>query len=134
MKKYLLILLTLSLAFSACSARDSSASLIGSWKLTAYGSADSLTPVVPNSQAQITFSEDGTVNGNSGCNGFGGSYAVQGDQLTFSEIVSTLMLCDTPLMGQEEAVFQVIIATAAFQVESDTLTLTNNNRVLVLTR
>jgi heat shock protein HslJ len=59
---------------------------------------------------------------------------VEGDQITFSEIVSTLMACDDPRMEQEDAVRQVLTDTATFTIEGNTLTLTNNEMVLVLTR
>jgi heat shock protein HslJ len=59
---------------------------------------------------------------------------VEGDQIMFDEIVSTLKLCDAPLMEQEEAMLQVLTETATYQLEGNTLTLTNNDRVLVLIR
>jgi heat shock protein HslJ len=133
-KKILLILAVISLAISACSSGEASASLIGAWDLTAYGPAASPSPVVPDSGAQVTFNEDGTVGGNSGCNGFGGNYAVEGDQITFSEIVSTLMACDDARMAQEAAVHKVLTDTAMYKIEGSTLTLTNNDMVMVLTR
>jgi heat shock protein HslJ len=82
----------------------------------------------------LTFNEDGTVTGTSGCNEFGGNYTVEGDQITFSEVVSTLKLCDAPLMEQEEAMQQVMTETATYQIEGNTLTITNNDKVLVLER
>jgi heat shock protein HslJ len=133
-KKYLLTILVISLVLTACAAQGSSASLIGGWTLTFYGPVDSPSPAVANAEAGLTFNEDGTVTGDSGCNGFGGQYAVEGDQITFSEIVSTLMACEDPLMMQEEAVHQVLTDTATHQIEGNTLTLTNNDRVLVFTR
>jgi heat shock protein HslJ len=102
--------------------------------LTSYGPADSQTPAVADVEAGITFNQDGTVGGNSGCNGFGGKYSVEGDQVTFSEIVSTLMACDEARMMQEGAVHSVLSGTATFKIEANTLALTNNNLVLVLTR
>lgn len=136
MKKYLLILLIVGLAVTACSARNEepAASLIGSWKLTSYGSVGAPQPAVEDTEAGITFNEDGTVAGNSGCNGFGGNYTVDSDQLTFSEIVSTLMACEEPLMSQEGAVLKVLTDAATYKIEGNTLTLTNNDMVLVLTR
>ncbi len=138
MKKYLPILVVISLALSACTATktatESPASLTGAWKLTGYGPAGATTPAVPDTEAGLTFNGDGTVTGNSGCNGLGGTYTVEGDQVTFSEIVMTLMACDDPRMTQEDAVQQVLTGTATFKVEGNTLTLTNNNMVLVLTR
>jgi heat shock protein HslJ len=136
-KKYLLTLFMISLAISACSAQISeepSASLIGSWKLTSFGPVGAPTPAVESADAELTFNEDGTVVGSSGCNGFGGNYTVEGEQVTFSEIVSTLMACEEPLMSQEAAVLKVLTGTATYKIEGNTLTLTNNDTVLVLAR
>jgi len=133
-RKVLLVLFVISLVMAACSAQDSSTSLIGSWKLTAYGPAGSPTPAVEDVEAGLTFNEDGTVSGTSGCNGLGGDYTVEGDQITFGQIISTLMACDSPIMDQESAVTQVLTGTADFSIEGNTLTLTNNDMVLVLTR
>lgn len=136
MKKYLITLLIICLAISACTAKNegSAASLIGSWKLTSYSRADVLTPAVTDTEAGLTFKDDGTMTGSSGCNGFGGSYTVEDDKITFSEITSTLMACDDPRMAQEGAVHQVLTDTVSFKIEGNTLTLTNNDMVLVLTR
>ncbi len=114
MKKYMLTLLLIALAISACSSPSTqqpteqsqstqeptaSPSLIGAWKLTAYGPADAPIPAVEGVDAGLTFNEDGTVTGTSGCNGLGGDYTVEGDQITFGEFVSTLMACDDPIMS-----------------------------------
>ena len=134
MKKHLLTLLLIALSVSACAPSGSSASLTGPWNLTAYGPSGAPTPAVTDAGAQITFGEDGTVTGSSGCNGFGGKYIVEGDQITFSEIVSTLMACDDARMAQEAAVLAVLSATATYTIEGSTLTLTNNDVVLVFAR
>lgn len=162
-KKYLLVLLLIALAVSACTAENAqgpqstepsqpteppqnteespstqvpaaAGSLIGAWKLTAYGPADAPTPAVEGVDAGLTFNEDGTVSGSSGCNGLGGDYTVEGDQIIFGEFVSTLMACDDPIMAQEEAAHKVMTGTATYQIEGDTLTITNNDTVMVLTR
>jgi heat shock protein HslJ len=139
MKNYLFILLTIALAISACSSQSTqepsnSASLIGAWKLTAYGPASAPTPAVEGAAAGLTFNQDGTVSGSSGCNGLGGDYTVEGDKITFGEFVSTLMACDEPIMKQEEVAHQVMTGTATYKIEGDTLTITKDDMVLVLTR
>ena len=138
MKTYLLILLVISLAMAACTPQGTetppaSVSLIGNWRLISFGPVDSQTPALNDIEAGITFNSDSTMAGNSGCNGYGGNYTVEGNQITFTEIVSTLMLCDEPVMEQEEAVYQVLTDTPTFQIEGNTLTLTNNDRMLVFT-
>ena len=133
MKKTLTILMVLTLFLSACAAEEEDSSLVGRWDLTAYGPEGSTSPALTENEPGLTFNEDGTLNGSSSCNGFSGEYTLEGNQIEFSPITSTLMLCDSPIMGQEEAFFQVLMDTATFQIDGDTLTLTNNNRVLVLT-
>ena len=131
MKKYLLGLFVICLALSACASGLNSPSILGTWKLTAYGPADSPTPAVPDAEASLAFNSDGTVTGNGGCNGLGGDYKVNGDQITFGPIMSTLMACDGPRMEQEDAVHQVMTETANFQIGGNTLTITNQDLVLI---
>jgi heat shock protein HslJ len=132
-KKYLFTLLMITLIFSACTAQEP-ASLTGSWTLKSFGAASSPTPAVADSRADITFNDDGSVTGNSGCNSFGGSYTVSGNQITFNDIVSTLMLCEEPLMQQEDTTHQVLNGTATYEIEGSTLTLSRNDLVLVYSR
>ncbi|HET6823700.1 MAG TPA: META domain-containing protein, partial [Anaerolineales bacterium] len=140
MKKFFLMLLLASLAVSACGAEpqpgapQDPSSLVGAWRLTAHGPADAPVPAVEGVEAGLTFNEDGTVSGTSGCNGLGGDYSAEGDQITFGEFVSTLMACDDPIMRQEESAHKVMTGTATYTVEDDTLTITNNDTVLVFTR
>lgn len=131
MKNYLLILFIICLTVSACSSKENTRPLIGSWRLTAYGPVDSTTPAAPDVDAILIFGEDGTLAGSTGCNELGGDYVIEGDQITFGQIVSTLILCPDLQMAQEETMFQVLRETASFNIEGDTLTITNNDTVLV---
>ena len=131
MKKVLLFLLFVSLLLSACTSQEKS--LQGSWSLTAYGPEGATAPAAPDSQASITFNDDGTLTGSSGCNGFGGEYSVDGDQVEFSELVSTLMACEEPLMTQEGTVFKVLNDTATYKIDGGTLTITKDDTALVFT-
>lgn len=134
MKKYLLVLFILSLALSACAAGSDSTSIVGTWKLTAYGPADAPTPAVPDIDATITFDADGKVGGSGGCNSLGGDYTVEGDQITFGPIISTLMACADPLMNQEGTVVQVMFETASYKIDGNTLTINKDGTVLVFER
>ena len=131
MKRYLLVPLLICLAISACASKENGRSLVGSWRLTAYGPVDSPTPAVPEVDATLTFGEDGTLTGTTGCNQLGGDYTVEGDQITFGPIVSTLIACPDLQMAQEDAIHQVLMDTASFNIEGDTLTIIKNDAVLV---
>jgi heat shock protein HslJ len=130
-KKYLLILLMICLTVSACASKENALPLAGSWRLTAYGPADSPTPAVPDVEAFLSFGADGTLTGNTGCNQLGGDYQLEGDQITFGQIVSTLIACPDMQMAQEDSMHQVLTGTASFKIEGNTLTITNNGMVLV---
>jgi heat shock protein HslJ len=75
MKRYLLMLLLLSLLISGCTSKQA-APLEGTWKLTAYGPKETPTPAVTGAEATLTFDGKGNVTGNGGCNSLGGTYKV----------------------------------------------------------
>jgi heat shock protein HslJ len=132
-KFYLFCLLVLLL--SACAAKSSgAAALQGTWTLVSYGSLEELTPAVADSNAALAFGDDGTVSGSGGCNSLGGEYEVTGNEITFGEITSTLMACEEPRMAQESFVTQVLSGTAQFEATDETLTITNNDKVLVFSK
>ena len=137
MKKYLLmILFLLFLAISACAApatQEPADALIGAWKLTAYGPVNAPISALESVEADLMFNVDGTLTGNSGCNGYSGSYTVEGNHISFSPIVSTRMLCDKAIMEQETAIHQVLTGTASFKIQGNQLTLTNSDRMLAFT-
>ena len=56
---------------------------------------------------------------------------LQGDQITFGPIASTLIACPDLQMAQEDTMHQVLTDTASFNIEGDTLTIIKNDEVLV---
>ena len=132
MKRTLMILMVFVLALSACSAQESR-SIVGSWELIEFGPAGSTMPAVEDSEAGLTFNEDGSVSGSTGCNGAGSEYTVYGDQIEFAPFVSTLMACEDPIMEQESTFHQVLNGTATYEIDGDTLTLSRDGMLLVFT-
>ena len=133
---YLISLFVLSgVLLAACSGGNSN-SLVGTWRLVSYGSPGNLTPAVPDVDTSITFSEDGKIEGNVGCNGFSGEYTVEGNTITFEPIVSTLMFCEGPVGDQETTTLNVLAETVTFVMEGDTVTITSadGSSVIVLER
>jgi heat shock protein HslJ len=131
MKNRLAVFFLSSFLLFACSAQSKTTSLIGDWRLSAYGPASLLEPAVPGVDAVINFNEDGNVSGNLGCNHFGGDYQLKGDQITFSALASTLMACPDPQMAQEQAAFSVLSETVTYKIEDNNLSITNGNEILV---
>lgn len=133
--KKLAIGLSVLFVLAAC-AGGSSASISGQWKLVSYGSAGSQTPAIANVNTKIEFTSDGKLNGNVGCNSFGGDYKVNGKGLTFGPVISTMMFCDGPVGEQEMATIAVFQKSAAFVLAGDKLTITSadSNSVIMLER
>lgn len=71
----------------------------------------------------MTFSDDGTVSGNGGCNNFSGGYTLDGTMVTFGAIASTLMACADPASSVEQAVFSALQGEAQAQISGNTLKL-----------
>ena len=123
MKKILLLALTL-FVFVAC-APASAVNLNGEWKLVSYGDAADPTPALPGVDAYLTF-KDGQMNGNVGCNGFGGSYELKGGKLTFSGVMSTMMYCEATA-NQEQTVLSIFAdgVSLGLQMDGKNLTITS---------
>jgi heat shock protein HslJ len=131
MKKMLVVLLIGVGMFTACSSQGKSASLVGEWKLTAYGPASSPQPAVPDVEAKMSLDSQGQISGNLGCNQFSGKYEVKGSQIHFGPQAATLMACPDPQMAQEQAAFRIMAGSADYKIEGNTLTITKDNEALV---
>jgi len=128
MKKITMISLTLLLAsgliLSACASQATSASLPGtSWKLVSYGPAGNQTPAASGVDTSLDFGTDGTVNGNLGCNSFGGNYQVRDGNIVFTMLISTMMACPGPGFAQEGIGLKIMNGTVRFTVAGNQLTL-----------
>ena len=134
MKKLVVGLLVL-LVLTAC-ASGTSASVTGQWKLVSHGSVSNQIPAAADVDTSIEFGSDGQMNGNVGCNGFGGEYTVDGDKITFGPVMSTMMFCEGPVGEQELTTIAVFQESATFALDGDTLTITSadGNSVIVLAR
>jgi heat shock protein HslJ len=95
------------------------------WGLASFIDGDSVSSVPAGISAQFTFADDGTFSANFGCNSGGGSYAIDGDTITFSDVVMTKMACGGAAGQVEEAVLTVIGSEGpiTFAIDADLLTL-----------
>ena len=88
------------------------------WVLKTYGGAS----LIPGTEITLTF-EEGQVRGSSGCNTYGGSYEVDGDKISMSDLYMTEMACLDPagVMDQELEYLELLRDTQAFQVDEGEL-------------
>ncbi|HMM27213.1 MAG TPA: META domain-containing protein [Aggregatilineaceae bacterium] len=105
--------LLLVLVPGAMAQSDPASNLAGTqWQLASYGTPGAETPVAAGSAVTLSFESADRLGGNGGCNSFGGEYTVQGNMLTISGIVSTLMACANAAVGQQEQVYLSALRTA----------------------
>ena len=113
---------------SAASVSAADASLVDThWRLI---SIDGMAVAPGDQEAQLVFAGDGSVDGNTGCNAFGGGYTLDGASLSFSHFASTRMFC-ADLQDQEQAVFDTLPLVAGWQVAGDRLELMNAEGAVV---
>jgi heat shock protein HslJ len=111
---------------------DQSIEIVGEWTLVSYGNATNSTHAMQGVDTFIQFDADGKFNGNVGCNSFGGNYNLSDDKISFDSISSTEMYCDKT-DNQEQGVLSVLSQPdLKFQLNNDTLAITNGIYVLTL--
>ena len=129
------LLLTLALLLSACSftieanptplppapAAPGENPLLGTWQWEAGVIAGEAVDVAAPDRYTLTFQADGTVGAQFDCNSGGGSYTVQGEQLTFGALMTTLMGCGD---DTQDYLFSAGLSdVVGYAVEGDMLTL-----------
>lgn len=108
-----------------------------SWRIQSYtaGQGDMLA-VLPETQVTASFSADGTVAGNAGCNMYRAGYTLDGSSITFGPIVSTRRACvPDAVTAQEQGILAAFGASSTYDLVGDRLTLRGadgNPQILML--
>ena len=78
--------------------------LLGEWIVTGYNNGqEAVTSPIDGTELTATFTPDGQVGGNAGCNTYTGGYKLDGTSLTAGPLASTMMACEQDVMDQETA-------------------------------
>ena len=106
------------------------------WQLISFNNGKGgMESNLATEKISITFGEDGQVSGNAGCNAFTGSYQIDGNRMTFGQLVTTRKMCSKPegVMETEQAFLKNLSHVTTFSVMGDTLTLydKHGDRLLV---
>jgi heat shock protein HslJ len=106
------------------------------WRLVSYGQPGSETPVMEGTEVNLQFEDDNQSGGFGGCNTFGAQYEVSdGNQLSVTNIVSTLMACnDEGLMDQETRYLDALQSAESFELTGDSLMIRYGGGVLNFSR
>jgi heat shock protein HslJ len=103
------------------------------WRLATLGPVGAETGVVAGTTVTLKLGEDGRVSGSTGCNSYGGTYQVRGDNISFSRIVSTRRACLDQNANEQEHRFLSILETAnRFRLASNRLTILSDRGRSVL--
>jgi len=96
-----------------------------SWNVTSYNNGNqAVVSLVPETSITMTFSDDGTISGNSGCNSFTAQYNYTGSSITITQPASTMMFCEQPegVMDQEAAFLAALQSASTWQMQGMELT------------
>lgn len=79
-----------------------------------------MQPLVEGSQITLNIGEDGTLNGNAGCNQFSGGYTTNEDlTVSIGPVASTLMACAEQAVMEQETSFHAALNGAELVFEED---------------
>ncbi len=109
----LLPVLAIALAapVQAASGAPSGGRIVGDWTTSTDGIRQT-----------VTFTRDGKINGDAGCNRFLGEYSVDGSTIDIGPLASTLMFCEG-VMDAERALLKALEKSASYTVKGERLTL-----------
>ena len=112
-----------------------------SWVLQSLDDYEQLDAVEGEEPITINFPSDTEVNGYGGCNSYSGSYDAdpQTASIVFTDLVSTLMACESSTLGNLETLYyEALNAAASYEVSTDaipvtgdTLTITGGGHTLI---
>lgn len=123
----LILGLVCCLALAACRSPDAAVpplGLVGEWELIGGESEGAPFPLVEGFRITVNFAADGTFGGTSACNGYGGSYVADGEDLIIGrDVFATAMACDGPVMDSETAYLGILQEPLTYQRTGDRLTI-----------
>jgi len=106
------------------------------WNLISLGSPGAEQPLIEGSAITLMLA-GGQAGGSGGCNSYGGTYRVDGNTITFDELIRTERAClEEGVTEQEQRYFQALETASEFQVEGDQLQITYDagNGLLIFER
>jgi heat shock protein HslJ len=106
------------------------------WKLKSYGNPNDLQTVIGSGVTIKFVSKDKSVSGNTGINGYGGTFSVNKDcALSISNMAWTLIgSLDANLTRQENDYLKLLQTTGKIEVTNAELNITCGQGLLVFTR
>lgn len=104
-----------------------------SWKVTGVNTGSAVESSALTEQLTLSFGTEGSVTGQGGCNGFKGTYTLEGGTITFSEFASTMKGCDEAVMQLEDQYLGALAASSVVERTGDSLTLRDDAGAMQVT-
>jgi heat shock protein HslJ len=124
----------LGLTLTACADPSESGAdpTLSDWSLQS-GTVDGTDiPLDVDHPITLTFEEDNAIAGSSGCNSYFGGYTLEGSDISFTEMGSTMMACEpAEVMDAEGMYLDAMSKVDSFTATDDTLTMTGDGVELV---
>ena len=97
----------------------------GLWTIDTYIEDDIASAYNLSVSPSLLFTDDGTIDVNTGCNNANGTYSIEGDQLTIAVEAITDAFCEGDLGDIEGHILQVLNGTIDFSIDASRLFLDN---------
>ncbi len=89
------------------------------WSLVSFGPPEAGTPLVEGFTITLMLAA-GQSGGTGGCNSYGGTYQVETDIISFSQIIRTEMACaDERVTEQEQCYFQALESAGRYELDGN---------------
>lgn len=129
----LAVIAVLAIAVPACLGSDFADSVEGAWEMTT-GTVDGQPIPAPESHPiTINFADD-QVSGTASCNGYGGTFQINGSSISISNLAMTEMACSPEETMEAEAMFSDAITRVDTVSVDGTLTLSADGVEIVFER
>jgi heat shock protein HslJ len=105
------------------------------WRLTHYyDGMGALIAVLPGTEINALFGDNGSVTGTGGCNTYSADYQASETTLTIGALSVTNALCSSPdgIMTQESAYLNILRTAATYRIVGSTLEVKNGAGVVIL--
>jgi heat shock protein HslJ len=120
------LLIALALITAGCAAPQAAPEIDGNWQLVSGNVAGQ--PLLLLGGHPITLQVEGTnASGSSACNQYGGSVTIDGSNIAFGNLVSTLMGCEAEVMAAETAYTNALRQVDTISFDGDDLVLTGSD-------
>ncbi len=105
--------------------------LVGDWEMIEGQVEGQPFPLVDGFRITVNFAVDGTFGGTAACNGYGGSYVADAEDLIIGEdVFATEMGCEGPVMDSEAAFLSVLRQPLTYERVGDLLKVSGRDSLL----